>query len=69
MLVTVNKKNLYKLRKQRGYTMHRLSIQAGLGKNAVEKMEKENRKASIIRVQAIAQVLNVDPSILINKEA
>lgn len=69
MLVTVDKKTLYRLRKEKGYSMHRLSLAAGLGKNAVEKMEKDNGKSSFIRVQAIAHVLNVEPSVLINKEA
>lgn len=68
MLVTVNIENLKKLRESRGYSKHKLSIMSGLGKNAVDQIEKGYRKASYIRIQALANVLQVPVSDLIIKE-
>lgn len=65
MLVKVNNVELTRLRKEAGLSMHRLSIEAGLSKNAVQKMENESRKSSLLRVKAIADRLGVEYSVLI----
>lgn len=65
MLVKVNNVELKRLRKEAGLSMYRLSIEAGLSKNAVQKMENENRKSSLLRVKAIAERLGVEYSALI----
>lgn len=65
MLVKVNNVELTRLRKEAGLSMHRLSLEAGLGKNAVQKMENEDRKSSLLRVKAIAERLGVEYSALI----
>lgn len=65
MLVKVNNVKLTRLRKEAGLSMYRLSIEAGLGKNAVQKMENENHKSSLIRVKAIAERLGVEYTALI----
>lgn len=68
MLVYVNKKELNKIRKQAGFSMYELSKKAGLGKNAVAKMISENRKSSLLRIEAIAHVLNVDVNKLVQND-
>lgn len=68
MLVKVDKENLKSIRTAQGYSKHKLSIESGLGKNAIQKMESENGKSSLLRVKAIASVLNINPDLLIKKE-
>lgn len=68
MLVKVDKENLKSIRTAHGYSKHKLSVESGLGKNAVQKMENENSRSSLLRVKAIASVLNIDPELLIKKE-
>ncbi len=68
MNVFVNKSNLKKLRKQNSLSQCRLSQLAGLPNNAVFRMETENRKVSVLRITAIANVLKCDISQLTNME-
>lgn len=71
MFVSVDVKELTKLRKNSGLTKHKLSLLAGLPSNALSRLESEstiNNRTSLLRLNAIADVLNVDVYRLIVKE-
>lgn len=71
MFVSVNVNELTKIRKEAGLTKRKLSLLAGLPSNALLRIESEttiNNRTSLLRLKAIANVLNVDVCRLIAKE-
>lgn len=69
MLVIVDRMKLRKCRIEAGLSMHRLSIQSGLGKNAISKIENgECEKSSLLRLEAIERALNLPPKSLVKEQ-
>lgn len=71
MFVSVDVKELIKIRKEAGLSKCKLSKLAGLPSNALLRIESEytiNNRTSLLRLKAIANVLNVDVCRLIAKE-
>lgn len=69
MLVYVDKNKLKEIRLKKGISCYKLSLDSGLGKNAVKLIESgECNKSSYIRIKAIAKQLGVAPNELVVSE-
>lgn len=58
MLLTVKRDKLVNKRKASNLSQHRLSVLAGLGGNAVFRMETQDYKVHPLRAKAVADALN-----------
>ncbi|MCL6572221.1 MAG: helix-turn-helix domain-containing protein [Bacillus sp. (in: Bacteria)] len=63
-------KNIYQIRKKRGYTLSELAARAGISKSYLSNIERElNQNPSIQVLGKIAMVLDVDFKTLLGPEA
>ncbi len=58
MMLTVKRDKLIRKRKESNLSQHRLSVLAGLGGNAIFRMETQDYKVHPLRAQAVADALN-----------
>ena len=57
-------RNLRRLRAERGFTQEEVAEQAGLNRNYVGMIEREENAPTVDTLEKIAQVLQVDPAAL-----
>lgn len=65
MLLYANSKKIKKIREELGLSQHKLSKLSGLGNNAVYRLENFRNKTSLVRIEAIAKILEIEPSELL----
>lgn len=62
-------KMLRKLRKDRGYSLERLSELTGISASYLNRLEKSSRRSpTFIKIVKIAQALNVEPAMLVGSD-
>ena len=60
-------RNLRVLRKQKGLTQEELAFQAGLNRNYVGQIEREEKSPTVDVVEKLSDTLKVDPELFFRK--
>ena len=60
-------RNLRRLRAERGISQEELAHRAGIDRSYISKIECETYAPSIDKIEQIAKVLKVEPSVLLEK--
>ena len=60
MLMMVKQEELVRMRKEKALTQHKLSRLAGLGNNAIFRMETGLHRVTKLRAKAVADILGCD---------
>lgn len=60
--------NLRRIRRQQGLSQEELADRAGLNRNYVGMLEREENAATVDVLERLAEVLSVEPTVLLEKE-
>ncbi len=60
--------NLRRIRRQQGLSQEELADRAGLNRNYVGMLEREENAATVDVLERLAEVLRVEPTVLLEKE-